>query len=386
MTQINSTGFEMTRLDERFEQLVQAMKIIFGDDINVSPNSVDGMTLGIYAESINNLDQLAEAVYQSFNPDTATGVALSRLVKLNGITRQPGSYSTVTLQCTGTQGTVIPAGSLVTADDGSTTWETTADATIDASGTILVQAQSTNMGPFAASANTITSIATPIYGWQAVTNPDVASAGAYEETDEELRIRRALSTTSTATGPVDAIRGALLNQLGVTQAVVYENITDAVDANGQPAHSVYAIVQGGADQTVLDTIWFKKPPGVNVHGSVSGVVVDTAGFPHTMKFDRPVATPVYIVANIKKRAGYPANGTALIKSALAAFGNEHFTIGQAVIQSEFYAPLLNAISSTGSILSLYIGTAPDPDATADIAIAYNALATFDAVRITVVES
>jgi hypothetical protein len=185
---------------------------------------------------------------------------------------------------------------------------------------------------------------------------------------------------------VDAIRGALLNQLGVTQAVVYENITDAVDANGQPAHSVYAIVQGGADQTVLDTIWFKKPPGVNVHGSVSGVVVDTAGFPHTMKFDRPVATPVYIVANIKKRAGYPANGTALIKSALAAFGNEHFTIGQAVIQSEFYAPLLNAISSTGSILSLYIGTAPDPDATADIAIAYNALATFDAVRITVVES
>jgi hypothetical protein len=219
-----------------------------------------------------------------------------------------------------------------------------------------------------------------------VTNDQPATLGSLPETDEQLRIRRTLSTTSMAQGPLDAIRGALLNQLGVTQAIVYENVTDSVDANGQPAHSIYAVVQGGADQTILNTIWFKKPAGVNVVGSVTGTVVDTAGFAHTMRFDRPAPTPIYIIANVKKRTGYPANGAALIKAALVAFGQANYTIGQTVIQSEFYAPLLEAISMSGSILSLYIGTSAGPNSTLDLNVAYNGIASFDPSYITVNES
>lgn len=386
MTKISSTGFQMSRLDERFQQLVQAIQNIFGSDINLDPNSIDGQTVGIYAESANNLDQLAQAVYQSFNPATAVGIALSRLVELNGLSRQPGSYSTVSLQCTGISGTLIPQGSLVNSADGSVTWVTQNDATIDDAGIILVDAQSSDMGPFAAAISTITDIQTPIYGWQTVTNLAPATLGNLEETDEQLRIRRALSTSKTAQGPVDAIRGALLNQPGVIQAMVYENITDNPDTNGQLAHSVYAVVQGGANQDILNTIWFKKPAGVNVIGATQGVVVDTAGFPHTMKFDRPILTNIYVIVNVKKRTGYPINGTALIKAALDTFGSATFSIGQAVIQSELYNPILQAIGMSGSILSLYIGTAPAPAGTVDIAIAYNALSNFDPAFITVNES
>jgi uncharacterized phage protein gp47/JayE len=386
ITKLTNEGLTVSRLPDRFAQLVAAIQLIFGTDINVDPNSVDGQTLGVFAESVNNLDQLVEAVYQSFNPQTAVGAALSRLVQLNGITRQPGAYSSVPLTCTGTQGTVIPAGSLAQSDDGSTTWQTTMDATIDNTGAIVVQAQAITMGSLAASIGTITKIATPIYGWQSVTNDQPATLGSLPETDEQLRIRRTLSTTSMAQGPLDAIRGALLNQLGVTQAIVYENVTDSVDANGQPAHSIYAVVQGGADQTILNTIWFKKPAGVNVVGSVTGTVVDTAGFAHTMRFDRPTPTPIYIIANVKKRTGYPANGAALIKAALVAFGQANYTIGQTVIQSEFYAPLLEAISMSGSILSLYIGTSAGPNSTLDLNVAYNGIASFDPSYITVNES
>jgi uncharacterized phage protein gp47/JayE len=387
MTQINSTGFQMTRLDERFTQLVQALQIIFGSDINTDPNSIDGQWVGILAEAVNNCDSLAEAIYQSLDPDTAIGAALSRLVKLNGITRQPGSYSTVLLTLTGTDGTLIPAGSLVSSMDGSTTWQTLADAMIDGTGTVQVQAQCTVMGPSAAGIGTLTTISTPIYGWQTVTNPAVATLGAYEETDEELRIRRAVSTTTTAVGPVDAIRGALLNQVGVTQAMVYENNTDAADpVTGQPPHSIYAVVQGGADQDVWNVIWFKKPAGVNMVGAQVGQVIDTAGFSHDIKFDRPTLTPVYFTVNVKKRAGYPANGADLIKAAIVAFGQATFSIGQAVIQSEFYNSILQAINNTGSILSLGIGLAANPATTDDVAIAYNAIGVFDPAYILVVET
>ena len=87
MTQLTAQGFTRTRLDERLSQLQDAMRAIFGPNINLDPDTMDGQTLGIFAESTSNLDQLAEDVYHSFNPQSATGVALSRLVQLNGIRR-----------------------------------------------------------------------------------------------------------------------------------------------------------------------------------------------------------------------------------------------------------------------------------------------------------
>ena len=85
MTQLSSQGFTRTRLDERLTALQEAMRAIFGPTLNLDPDTMDGQALGIYAESISNLDQLAEDVYHSFNPNSATSRALSRLVMLNGI-------------------------------------------------------------------------------------------------------------------------------------------------------------------------------------------------------------------------------------------------------------------------------------------------------------
>ena len=87
MSAVTATGFTRTRLDERLDDLVARAKAIIGNDIDVDQESLDGQLLGIFAESISNLDQLAEDVYQSFNPQSASGLALSRLVQLNGIRR-----------------------------------------------------------------------------------------------------------------------------------------------------------------------------------------------------------------------------------------------------------------------------------------------------------
>jgi uncharacterized phage protein gp47/JayE len=383
MAQLTDQGIVIARLNDRWNQLVSAMRIIFGDDINVDPNSVDGQLLGIFAESINNLEQLAEAVYQSFNPSTATGAALSRLVQLNGIRRIEGAYSVVDLTCTGTAGTVIPAGSLAQGSDG-VHWSTTQPITIDQTGVVTVPARAEKMGVLAAAAGTITTIATPIYGWQSVTNPNPASLGRDEETDQELRVRRALSTSTTAQAMLDGLYGALLNLNGVLQAHVYENSTGDVDENGQAAHSILCVVDGGDTQEILETIYRKKSVGVTLLGGVSGVVSDSAGNAQTIRFDRPTDVAIYVTVNVSRQQGYPADGAARIQQAILAWATANMRIGAEVILSQLYTPI-NTVPGV-SVTSLLIGTTHDAQAAANIAVAYNSIARFDPSRITVNEA
>lgn len=381
MTQLTAQGFTRTRLDERLSQLQDAMRAIFGPNINLDPDTMDGQTLGIFAESTSNLDQLAEDVYHSFNPQSATGVALSRLVQLNGIRRIEGTYSTVTLRCVGSQGTVIPAGSLVKSTATNATFETTEEALIPASGEIDVAARSAVKGALLAPAGTLTKIDTPIFGWQTATNLLDASPGRNEETDEQLRLRRRASTSTPGQAIVDAMYGALTNIPEVRQAKVYENDQDVIDANGLPPHSIYCIVEGGADADILDTIWLKKTAGTTTHGTTAGQVTDSMGNPHTLNFSRPTDVNVWVTVNLHTRPGWPTDGGQRITNALTAWAVANQSIGEEVIHSRLFDPV-NSIPGH-SIDSLYIGTAANPAGTANIAVPFDGLARFDSTRIVV---
>lgn len=381
MTQLTSQGFTRTRLDERLTALQEAMRAIFGPTLNLDPDTMDGQALGVFAESQSNLDQLAEDVYHSFNPQSATGVALSRLVQLNGIRRIEGTYSTVTLRCVGSQGTAIPAGSLVKSTATNATFETTEEAIISASGEIDIAARSAVKGAVLAPAGTLTKIDTPIFGWQTVTNLLDAAPGRNEETDEQLRLRRRASTSTAGQSIVDAMYGALTNIPEVRQAKVYENDQDAVDANGLPPHSIYCIVEGGADADILDTIWLKKTAGTTTHGTTTGQVTDSMGNPHTLNFSRPTDVNVWVTVNLHTRPGWPTDGAQRITNALTAWAVANQSIGEEVIHSRLFDPA-NTVPGH-SIDSLYIGTAADPAGTANIAVPFDELARFDSTRIVV---
>ena len=381
MTQLTSQGFTRTRLDERLTALQEAMRAIFGPTLNLDPDTMDGQALGVFAESQSNLDQLAEDVYHSFNPQSATGVALSRLVQLNGIRRIEGTYSTVTLRCVGSQGTVIPAGSLVKSTATNATFETTEDAVIPASGEIDVAARSAVKGALLAPAGTLTKIDTPIFGWQTANNLLDAAPGRNEETDEQLRLRRRASTSTPGQAIVDAMYGALTNIPEVRQAKVYENDQDVIDANGLPPHSIYCIVEGGADADILDTIWLKKTAGTTTHGTTAGQVTDSMGNPHTLNFSRPTDVNVWVTVNLHTRPGWPTDGAQRITNALTAWAVANQSIGEEVIHSRLFDPV-NSIPGH-SIDSLYIGTAANPAGTANIAVPFDGLARFDSSRIVV---
>jgi uncharacterized phage protein gp47/JayE len=382
MTQLTSQGFIRSRLDERLTELQEAIRAIFGPDINLDPDTMDGQHLGVFAEAISNLDQLAEDVYHSFNPQSALGVALSRLVQLNGIRQIGGTYSTVPLLHIGQQGTYIPAGSLIQSSVTNATFATTEDLTIPAAGEILSQGIATEKGAIQAPTGTLTKIGTPIYGWQSVTNPADATPGRNEETPEQLRLRRRASTATPAQGILDAMYGALSNLPEVLQVRVYENPEDDVDPiNGLPPHSIYCVVEGAAEQSIFQTIWLKKGQGVTLVGTTEGVIYDTQGNPHTMRFSRPGDVDVWVVINLHTRPGWPTDGAQRIINAITAWALAKQKIGGEVVHSRVFDPV-NTVPGH-SIDSLFIGTAAAPTTTANIPVDFDELARFDSARITV---
>jgi uncharacterized phage protein gp47/JayE len=383
MTQVTAQGFERTRLDERVQQLFAAYRLIYGEDISLDPDDLDGEFLSLIAEAVSNVDQLAEDVYNAFNPNNAIGVALSLLVQLNSIRRIAGAYSTADLTVGGSDTTFIPAGSLVRSTYDNSQWVTTGDVTIGSSGNALVSCRALTFGARFAPANTITKIDTPIFGWQSVTNLASATPGRAEESDEELRQRRKQSTATASQGIVDGIYGTILNIPNVRLAKVYENETDDVDANGQAPHSLNAVVEGGDIGEIAMALYIKRSAGVTMLGAVEQDVVDSQGHIQTMRFDRPTDLNAYITVNVTKLPGYPVDGATKIKDALAAYGLT-LDIGQSLLNSRLYNPV-NTVPNQ-YVTSILVGTAPAPSTEANINPSFKQLVNIDPANIVVNET
>lgn len=377
---VTPEGFNRKRLDQLLLELNSEVKAIFGDNFNVSPESPDGQVNGVISESNANLWEIANESYDAFNPSAATGVSLSNLVQLNGITRLPATKSNVELTLTGSNNTFIPAGSLVSTSDTSSVFSTDTDITIGVSGTVLVQASSVNTGEISALSDTITNIDTPISGWSTVNNVLDATLGTDEETDVELRARRERSVAKTSQAVIDAIYAAVANVPGVTQVTVLENDTDVTDVNGLPPHSFNVIVSGGGDTNIADQIWLKKPAGITSHGSETVVIQDSQGLDHTMRFDRPTLVPIHVEVTLSRSSEYPTNGDDLMKQAIVDYANGElvvgrgFFLGQDVIYTRLYTPI-NSIQGH-EIDDLRISKIDPPTGTSNIVIAAGELSEF----------
>src|SRR6202007_303564 len=129
------------------------------------------------------------------------------------------------------------------------TFSTDVDVTIPISGTVNVNATATVIGAQGAPAGTITAIDTPVFGLQSVTNAADAIVGRAVETDGQLRTRRAQSVAYPSQTIAEGIYAGIAQISGVTRAKVYENDQPIPDVTtGQAANSIYAVVEGGANQ------------------------------------------------------------------------------------------------------------------------------------------
>jgi uncharacterized phage protein gp47/JayE len=136
---LTPTGFNIPRYDEILSEINAAFISAFGPAINLRADEFLGQAIRVFAARETIVWQQQLGVYNSRYPETAQGINLDNVSSITAIERLPATFSLVTGIATGTLGTIIPAGSIVSViNDSDSKFESIAVATIGA-GTNAVQ-------------------------------------------------------------------------------------------------------------------------------------------------------------------------------------------------------------------------------------------------------
>lgn len=383
--QVSDEGISAPSYDDILQQLRILYWGIYGNDAILDADSQDGQFLAVIAQGIYDCNQAGIAVFNSFRPGFAQGAGLSSIVKINGLRRLVSSNSTAVVRVVGQVGSVITNGLI--GDDLSlgTVWALPETVTIPIAGQIDVTATCTTPGAVSAAADSLSVILTPTRGWQTVNNALEAVAGAPVESDATLRRRQSVSTANPAQTIIESITAGLANLGGVQRLLVYENDTDATDTDGIPSHSIAVVIEGGDTVEIAETIAARKSPGTGTAGSVSEVVIDSAGIPNTIRFYPLDLVTIEVEVSIEELDGYVSTTADLIAEAVAAFITS-LSIGETVYHSRLFTPAnleSTGVGKTFVITAITLNETGDPPGTADIDIAFNAAAVTTAADVTV---
>ena len=269
-----------------------------------------------------------------------------------GIYRKPATYSTVLLTISGTDGTVVPAGTLYAKAVTGENFSTDEEVTIS-SGTANVQATAVNSGQITTPVGTVTSIVTVITGVDSVTNSQAGTLGSAEETDEEFRRRKDSSLQVTGAGNDAAIRAKLLALTGVESVSVYSNRSSVTDPTGVEPNRYRAVIYPPAVDTegeyaisIVNTLFTTMPPGIEPHGAQEYTVTDSMDNEHIVRFDYATGLDIYVSVDVVTTTDYPADGDEQIKAKVVEYGETMFAGSDVII------PLLFLVlyASTGDYL------------------------------------
>lgn len=382
--QVTAQGITAPSYAEILEYLQGQARQIFGNDINLSADTQDGQIIAIVAAAISDVNAQAIAVYNSFNPNTAIGVALDSAVKTNGLKRREPTQSTVDLLLVGKAGTFITNG--IAIDTFENRWLLPASVVIPTLGQITVTATADEAGDIAAPAGSITTIGTPTLGWQSVTNTSAATIGVPVETDAELRARQARSTAIASVSLWEGIIGALLDLPGVTRVSGVKNDTSEPTPVGIPGHSIAMIVEGGDAQTIGETIFLKKGEGVGTYGDVKVTYLDSYGFPNDIRFSRPDVVEVYCTVKIAPGSDYLSTVADEIKERIASYINS-LDIGVSVNIGRVLASAIKdcttGVDTRFDVTGITLGTSSGGQTAASVPIAWDQAAQCSAANVSV---
>jgi uncharacterized phage protein gp47/JayE len=378
---IDSTGYHFADYPTFLAWVTAQYQSIYGADVILTPDSQDGQWIAVQALYLYQTAAIGASIYNSFSPATAQGLGLSRVVKINGLSRQVASNSTADLTIVGQAGTVLgTTGSPAIAQDTlNQNWIIPIGTTIPGGGSIVVTATAQDIGAINAGAGTITTIYTPTLGWQSVTNVLAAVPGAPVETDAALRVRQTQSTANPSLTVLDGTVGDVENVAGVQYVTAYENDTETTDANSIPPHAICIVAYGGTDADIAAAIQIHKTPGTVTFGNTSVTTTDSRGMPLVINFQRPTTIEIKVQVTLVTSTGWSNDYKALIQNAVAAYVA---TIGigaqpiQEVLLSKFYIPAYligTAAAGTFDITQILIAKNSGALGSANIVVAFSEL-------------
>ena len=334
-------GLDIRTLAEVAQELRDGYREIYGSDINLEDSTPDGQRVGIEAKAIADIEEFLLNLYNQMDADLAFGEWLNKLIKFSGIQRKPATRSTVEIDVVTDRSLTLPTNYTLE-DDLGQEWIVTADVALPL-GTTSVTFVAKVFGAVLADANTITTQSDVVLGVVSVTNPLAAVAGLDEETDEELRIRRAKSIEKPAYSTVGGLYARLSDLSSVTDVVVEENDEDTNDPiRNLTAHTIWCIVEGGESTDIVETIAKNRTAGIRTKGSQTGIYVEVLTRPdgsdfeieHVINYDRPTDVDVYITLTATRTDAASPVDVDLIKQKLAS---KTYLIQQNARASELYS-------------------------------------------------
>jgi uncharacterized phage protein gp47/JayE len=389
MAGVTDTGFEAETTDSLKTAIENDLKSSFGTSFNVRPTSVAGVLIGTLSKKLADLWAAGLSVYNAQYPETAFGASLSQLALLTGVQRLEATRSRVVCGVTGTPNTVIPEGSRIRDSDTGSFWRTKiggGDIVIPSVSSTTASVESEELGEVIGVAGTLDVIDTVIAGWNAVNNPLDATLGRLDETDAELRLRRAALLTQEGKGTVDSIRADVFALDGMREVTVFENVTLLPDGDGIPGKSFEVVLRQDGSipaNTIAQTIWDSKPAGISAYGSLTGKAVDVLAHDQIVAWTQAEEVPIYVAISATTASGFGLTGVGVanIKSAMVAYGAT-LRDGDDVIREHVRAQGFQVVGVI-DVPDARIATTPTPTGTTNIPITIRQIATFDTSHVTV---
>ena len=379
------TGFSRPILTEIAADILADERGAISAQLSGAPETITGNLNIIFADQIEQAWEVVEEAINGMDPQNATDSRLVALALLTGIFRRSSTkgLATVTLNLDAGQSYAIGALAAHVLDEPDNRWLNRDAVTSVGAGnySAVFEAEDAGLGSAAAS-GTLTVIATPVSGWNSVTNAADAVEGTEEESIEDLRARRQASLSLAGSGTVDAIRADVLQVTGVLQVLVNENTTDVTVGTLTP-HSFQVVVWDGAtpaaaNNDIAQAIHDTRPAGIPAIGVLSGNATTSDAQVVAVKFDRATQVPIYVSVDVVS-----ALGVAIVDVQAAIINAQsQIDIGDDVIIAKISAAV-TLLAGVDDLDFVRIGIAPAPVGVVNVSISATQIATFSTANIVV---
>jgi len=326
-----------------------------GDEVlNLDSNTPDGQFVEIVAELGTVIRQMITEVYNSCDPSKCTGSVQDSRYQINYLERKAGAFTlqniaitankTVSLQGLDNAYNEENVSAFTVSDNNGNNWYLV-DSTTIYSGTTTLEFRAQTKGYIIPTIGTIVNQVTIVDGITNVINSVGPTTIGYEqESDADFRIRRENSVAANGKNNEDTMLAQILELDGVIAATYHINRTNTTDSTGTAAHTLWTVVEGGANTAIADII-YANLGGSGTRGSVT-VPLTTSGLQQiNINFDRETIVPLYIRFDIKPITSLGEINQDDIKQYIA--DNLTYNIGEDVETSKVTQICADAMLSDG---------------------------------------
>jgi uncharacterized phage protein gp47/JayE len=392
--ELTSTGLNLDDFETVRALVVAQLRATISNILDVSPDQPIGQITDITLEHRQQISELLQEIYSAMDPEQATGQSLDALCSMTGTYRNPATYGTVGLTLNLNAATTVPAGSIAAVTgDPDNQWILDADVTSVGAGNYAGTATASETGVIQALAGTITTIVTPVAGWNSVTNALDADEGEEVESDTDLRLRREVELQQGGSTTLGAVVAAVSAIEEVIQVIGYENVRSYVQ-DGMPPKSIEIVYWSGATSPtpaavvaeIAETIQSEKAGGIQAYGtdtdgaSTETETVTDAYGSYEIGFTRAEDLRVELEYTLTTNSDYP--GDVTFQAYVASWADDNLGIGSDVL----YTKMIDVGYNVAGIdnLSLRLRFFGGGWGTSDLSVGGRQIATVDSGDITVI--